>query len=323
MKTGRLISLLVLCALLASCRQPGGKGGPAADQPLRAFPRLEVPALYTDPEERLDYVLDHFWDAFFAGSGRSDETAVLGVAHDEVEKQVATYIQLLEMVPLPQAQQKVRHFFSQVETRHAADTATHVYLLMEEIVVRYLYDPNSPVRSEDLYLPYVEGLASSPYTREAARAGYAWEARMCALCPTGSVAPDFRFTDARGRVHHLHEVRAGTVLLFFSNPGCYACLDIIQSLQALPGLDDWIRRGELAVVNVYIDEDIDAWRAYEPNYPRNWLCGYDPDGLVRSDRLYNIRAIPSLYLLDGDKRVLLKDAPQERVISWLHDNLKP
>ena len=100
-------------------------------------------------------------------------------------------------------------------------------------------------------------------------------------------------------------------------------LDIIHSLQALPGLDEWIRRGELAVVNVYIDEDIDAWRAYEPNYPRNWLCGYDPDGLVRSDRIYNIRAIPSLYLLDSEKRVLLKDAPPERVISWIQNNLKP
>ncbi len=323
MKTGHLISVLALCALLAGCRQPGGKGAPAAEQPLRAFPRLEIPAVYTDQKDRQEYLLDHYWDAFFAGSGRCDEEAVLGVSHDEVEKQVATYIQLLQMIPLPQAQQKMAAFFRQVETRHAADTAAHVYLLMEEIVARYLYDPNSPVRSEDLYLPYVQGLAASPYTREAARPGYAYEARMCALAPTGSVAPDFRFLDARGRSHHLHDVRADATLLFFSNPGCYACLDIIHTLQGFAGLDEWIRRGELAVVNVYIDEDLDAWRAYEPNYPRNWLCGYDPDGVVRSDRLYNIRAIPSLYLLDRDKRVLLKDAPTERVASWIQENLKP
>ena len=321
MKHTALISLLSVCALLSACH--GRPGGTDAEQPLRPFPRVEVPAVYVDQQERQDYLLDHFWDAFLSGSGRCDEEAVLGVAHDDVEKQVATYVTLLEMIPLPEAQQKMRLFFSQVEKRHAADTASHVFLLMEQIVVRYLYDPNSPLRSEDLYLPYVEGLAASPYTREEARAGYAYEARMCALTPTGSVAPDFRFTDARGRVHHLHEVRAGATLLFFSNPGCYACLDIINTLKGVPDLDEWIRRGDFAVVNVYIDEDVDAWREYEPNYPRNWLCGYDPDGLVRSDRIYNIRAIPSLYLLDGEKRVLLKDAPTERVVSWIQDNLKP
>lgn len=319
MKHPALISLLALCALLPACR--GRSGGPVAEQPLRPFPRPEIPVVYTDQKDRQNYLLDHFWDAFLSGGGRCDEQAVLGVEHGEVEKQVATYIQLLEMIPLRQAQEKMRHFFSQVETRHAADTSQHVFLLMEEIVVRYLYDPNSPVRNEDLYLPYVQGLAASPYTREVVRPGYEYEARMCALAPTGSVAPDFRFTDARGRQHRLHEVRAGATLLFFSNPGCYACLEIINTLKAVPGFDDMIRRGDFAVVNVYIDEDVDAWREYEPNYPRNWLCGYDPDGLVRSDRIYNIRAIPSLYLLDGDKRILLKDAPPERVISWIQGNL--
>ena len=321
MKTRVLILLLLGAALaLPACRQ-GGAGqqpGPSARQ-LRPFPYPEIPALYTDPEERRDWFLDHFWDPFFAGDGPCDTGAVLGVAHGDVEQQVATYAELLRQIPLPQAQQKMRRFFSQVERRQAADTASHVFLLMEEIVTRYLYDPNSPVRDEDLYLPYVDGLADSPFTREEARPGYEYQRVMCALAQTGTVAPDFRFTDARGRSRRLHDVRAGTVLLFFSNPGCHACQEIIKTLEAVPGIDGMIARGALAVVNVYIDEDLDAWRAYEPNYPRNWLCGYDAAGLIRSDRLYNIRAIPSLYLLDGEERILLKDAPVERVVSYLQN----
>lgn len=321
MKTRGLIWLLLSATLaLPACRQ-GGSGQPQqpAARQLRAFQLPDIPAVYTDPEERRDYLLDHFWDKFLAGDGPCDTGAVLGVSHAEVEKQVATYAEVLRQIPLPQAQQKMRHFFSQVEARQAADTSSHVFLLMAEIVSRYLYDPNSPVRDEDLYLPYVEGLAASPFTREAARPGYEYESRMCALTPVGSVAPDFRFTDARGRTHRLHEVQAGTTLLFFSNPGCYACQEIIETLLAVPGFNDMIARKSLAVVNVYIDEEIDKWREYEPNYPRNWLCGYDPDGLVRSDRIYCVRAIPSLYLLDRDKRVLMKDAPTERVVSWLQN----
>lgn len=315
-----MMMLLETALALSACRQGGaGPQAPAARQ-LRAFPYPEIPAVYADPEERQDWFLDHFWDPFFAGDGPSDTGAVLGVAHGDVEQQVATYAELLRRLPLPQAQQKMRHFFSQVEDRQAADTASHVFLLMEEIVTRYLYDPNSPVRDEDLYLPYVEGLATSPYTREEARPGYEYQRRMCALVPVGSVAPDFRFTDGRGRTRRLHDVRARTILLFFSNPGCQACREIIDTLEGLPGIDDMIGGGALAVVNVYIDGDLAAWRAYEPVYPRNWLNGYDTDGVVRTDRLYNIRAIPSLYLLDGERRVLLKDAPVERVASYLQNS---
>ena len=318
MKRSGFISLLLAALLLAGCRGGGQPQEGAAPQ-LRPFPYPEVPAVYTDPEVRKDWVLDHFWDAFLAGDGPCDTSAVLGVRHSDVEGQVALFAQQLEQLPLPEAQRKMRHFFEQVEKRQAADTASHVYLLMEEIVTRYLYDPNSPVRNEDLYLPYVEGLAKSRFTRDAARPGYVYQAQMCALAPVGSVAPDFRFTDARGRTRRLHDVRAHATLLFFSNPGCHACLEIINTLQAVPGIENRIREGRFAVVNVYIDEDIAAWRAYEPNYPRTWLCGYDPDGLVRSDRIYNVRAIPSLYLLDGDKRILMKDAPVERVVSWLQN----
>ena len=316
MKTSVLIPVTLLLVLLSGCRAKPQE--PAAPQ-LRDFPYPTVPAVYVDPDERREWILDHFWDAFLAGDGLCDTSAVLGVRHSDVEGQVALYVQQLEQLPLAEAQKKMRHFFSQVEERQATDTASHFYLLMEEIVSRYLYDPNSPVRNEDLYLPYVEGLAASRFTREEARPGYVYEARMCALAPVGSVAPDFRFKDARGRTRRLHDVQARTILLFFSNPGCYACLDIINTLEAVPGIRDRIARGDFAVVNVYIDEDLAAWRAYEPNYPRDWLCGYDPDGLIRSDRIYNVRAIPSLYLLDGQKRILMKDAPVERVVSWLQN----
>jgi len=321
MKARQLISVWVLAALLLpACRQGGaGQPAPTAARQFRAFPMPEIPAVYTDPAERTVYLLDHYWDRFFAGDGPCDTGAVLGVERGEVEKQVATFVTLLRQLPMPEAQQKMRHFFGQIERKHAADTAAHVFPLMEEIVSRYLYDPNSPVRDEDLYLPFVEGLAASPYTREENRPGYGYEAQMCALNPRGSVAPDFRFTDLRGRVRTLHSVRARTTLLFFSNPGCYACQEIISELQALPGLAEMIRSRALAVVNVYIDEEIDKWREYAPRYPADWLCGYNADGRIRNERLYAVRAIPSLYLLDGDKRILMKDAPTERVLSYLQN----
>ena len=57
------------------------------------------------------------------------------------------------------------------------------------------------------------------------------------------------------------------------------------------------------------------------SYPKEWINCYDPDYVIRTDTLYNIRAIPSLYLLDAQKRVVLKDATPERVIMFLNNLL--
>ena len=78
-----------------------------------------------------------------------------------------------------------------------------------------------------------------------------------------------------------------------------------------------ISERKLAVVNIYIDEDIASWYSYMPIYPDNWYNGYDPNLIIRTDLLYNVRAIPSLYLLDRDKRVIMKDAPEPRVLSYI------
>ena len=55
-----------------------------------------------------------------------------------------------------------------------------------------------------------------------------------------------------------------------------------------------------------------------PIYPETWYNGFDPDFVIRGDVLYNVRAIPSLYLLDKDKNVMMKDAVTERVIDFLN-----
>lgn len=309
----RAANRLCLCALLLLAVSCGGrkKAAPAAKD--RPFPQVVIPAAYTDPDERISYAIEHYWDGFFGGDGRTDSARVLGVPKGEVEQALANYIGVLGRAPLPQAGKAVSGLFDALAAKQAADTSNRVYLAMTEMVARYLYDPNSPLRDEDLYLPFVQKMAASPLTKEDMRTAYRYEAQMCALNPRGSVAPDFVMTLRGGTQVRMHSVRAERTLLFFSNPGCHNCKEIIDALQADGNVLNLIREGRLAVLNIYIDEDLDAWRSYMPIYPKEWLNGYDAAHILRQDVLYNIRAIPSLYLLDAEKRILLKDAPLERV----------
>jgi hypothetical protein len=149
------------------------------------------------------------------------------------------------------------------------------------------------------------------------KAKYEREARLCALNRIGTRASDFRFADRRGNITNLYDIKAELTLLFFSNPGCDACMNIINVLREDPVISSMVASGRLAVANIYIDEDIQAWRSYMPVYPEEWYNGFDPDMVLRNNEIYAVRAIPSLYLLDSEKRVIMKDAPEERLFRYL------
>ena len=316
----RLLICAALAALAVGCGPRQGRASGSAPAAVRDFPIVQVPAMYSDGAGRQAYAAEHYWDRFFSGGEgyRCDSLTVLGVTRDKIEEHFSTFVSILGTLDLPSGRKGMETLFSKVEAAQMKDTLSNVLEVFSGLAEKYLYDPDSPFRNEDLYLPYVQGLADSPLTDPAQAPAYAFTARCCALNAAGTVAADFRFTDAAGRTRRLHDIRAGRTLLFFSNPGCEACKDIIGALKSMPFLPEMISSGRLAVVNVYIDEDIPTWKDYQAEYPVEWFNGYDPDGVIRSDLLYDVRAIPSLYLLDADKRVILKDAPEERVFSFLN-----
>ena len=47
---------------------------------------------------------------------------------------------------------------------------------------------------------------------------------------------------------------------------------------------------------------------------------HDASQAISRQRLYDLKAIPCLYLLDADKRVLLKDATVEQVELYLKEH---
>ena len=68
MRMGRHIVFALALLLAISC---GGRKKAAVPVALqdRAFPQPTVPTAYTEPEERLEYLADHYWDGFFNGAG--------------------------------------------------------------------------------------------------------------------------------------------------------------------------------------------------------------------------------------------------------------
>ena len=283
------------------------------------FPDVYPPAMMEDAQERIDYMAFNTWNRFMDPSRDypSDSTLVSGVRRGDVEQKFATWAQVLEMSSPKSAQMAINRLYDAATACEKANASSNVFETLTELVEKYLFDPNSPFRNEDYYGIYAERLMTYPGLSAEMKDKFARDARLCALNRVGTKAADFTFADRRGRMHTLYGVKAPYTLLFFSNPGCEACMNIINVLKGEPQISELIASGKLAVLNIYIDEDLEAWRSYMPIYPEEWYNGFDPDFVIRNDLLYNVRAIPSLYLLDADKIVLLKDAPENRVFDYL------
>ena len=302
--------------LLAGC----GTNSKKAEQ-FRALPFPDVlpPAMVDNPVAMTEYMALHWWDGItdISRSYPCDTLLVSGVRVGDVEQKMANWTNLLGVVDMSVVEKSMGRLYERAAACEKKDTSSNVFETFVGLVDKYLYDPNSPLRNEDYYAFFAARLAGSELVESVMKDKYARQVRLAALNKVGTKAADFRFADKRGRMFSLYEIKSELTLLFFSNPGCTACKEIIDVLNNDPVISGLIADGKMKVLNIYIDEDLDAWRSYMPIYPETWYNGFDPDLVIRGETLYNVRAIPSLYLLDRDKTVLMKDAHESRLFDWL------
>ena len=283
------------------------------------FPDVQLPAIIETEQDAIDYMAEHFWNNLTEDSRTCpcDSIHVSGVSKSEVEQKFADWLYLIENVDLKTAERSVRRLYSRAVACEKADTSSNVLNTVAFLADKYLYNPNSPLRNEELYLYFASAFASYEGFTEEERDRYSFQAEGCSLNRIGHKAADFRFTDNKGKTYTLYGIDSPYILLFFSNPGCEACLNIINMLKSDQKVEMMTREGMLTVLNIYIDEDLQGWKDYMTVYPKEWYNCFDPDLAIRTDNLYNVRAIPSLYVLDKEKRVILKDAPEQKVLSYL------
>ena len=310
----RIHILLLAAAVAAGCGQKKAERFTALP-----FPDITLPSMIQSQQDAAEYYAEHFWDNITDPERTypSDSLLVSGVRKDDVEQKFANWMGILDLVDLKASEKAIRNLYAKALACEKKNESSNIFETFAELTDKYMYDPNSPMRNEEYYLHYAGRLATYEGFSQEERSGYAHKAEGCALNRLGQKAADFRFADNRGRIHTLYGIEAPFTLLFFSNPGCEACLNIINMLKEEPKVTEMISAGILAVLNIYLDEDLQGWKDYMPVYPESWYNGFDPDLVIRGEGLYSVRAIPSLYLLDMEKRVILKDAPENKVMSYL------
>ena len=136
----------------ASSQEPSEK-----QDTVKIFNLPQIPVVLNTVEQRTDYMVKHYWDRF-------DFSDTTYINQAEVPEQAwVDYCDLLEHVPLPVAQTAMKETFNRAEKNRKM---LHFF---EELADKYLYDPNSPMRNEEFYIPVLEALIASPALDETAK----------------------------------------------------------------------------------------------------------------------------------------------------------
>ena len=316
-----LIISIAAAAILCGC-----KSSNTADNAPVDFPRVEVPSYINDNRQAVNWLVSRYWSKFFALPAYDDTESLSGrggtfngVDSLAFEEAFGMYAQLLKMADHRNVVASVNNLFAKADSLALQGRRKPLLSLMTRME-HYFYDPNSPVLDEEIYLCALNGILAAKSLTELDKMQYGYQHSICSMNRVGTPAADFTFRQllSNGKMADktlYNDVEGEYTLLFFNNPDCGSCAQILEAIKGslLAGM---VMDGKLEVLAMYIDEDLTAWKENRSKYPDGWIYAYDPDLVLRDNNIYGLRAIPSLYLLDKEKRVILKDAPVDMVIGY-------
>lgn len=284
--------------LLSSCG-----GGQQSSDKIRPFRAPEIPHMLVDQQDRAQYFTEHYWD-------RLDPRDTAFTANPERLKQA--FLEFTRALPYaPRPEKGIAAMFD----RAATDSVLFLHLV--DLSEKVLYDPNSEARNEELYIPFLRYIVASERLDEWEKVRPRALLELVSRNRPGALATDFIYTTEQGgrqKETRLYALKAPYTLLYFNNPDCNDCARVKQVLSESAIFAEWQRRG-LQILSIYPDSDLTIWR--ETKYPKTWIKAFDAHDQMHGQQLYDLKAIPTLYLLDGEKRVLIKDAPVEFIENWL------
>ena len=298
----RLIYITLALTLAVACKsshkpttdsEPTNVTTEQTAKQLNFIPAL-APAMLPQ-EQKMEYMREHYWDKFdFA-----DTTFINQI--DSTKMLTAFAVYATGYIPDSLAYK----YMPRLMQRASTSKRMYTYFLM--LAEGVLHDPNSPLRNDEKYIPVLENAVQSSLLDEYERMPYEYDLEIARQNRIGRIANDFTYTLASGRTATLHNIKADYTLIFISNPGCPMCREVKEQITTSPMLQELIERKELKVLVIYPDTDLEAWREHLQDYPVSWINGYDADQRIEKERLYDLKAIPALYLLDKQKRVMAKD----------------
>lgn len=286
-----IVSIIFLITFCIGCT-PQKKDKPKAKSYHFSYVQ---PPLHVPQNQHVAYMRDHFWDKF-------DFADTLYTTKADTMEMIRAYAAYVSNFVGPTDQAPIRKLMQ----RASVSKKMFDYFVM--LADKVLHDPNSPLRSDELYIAVLESQLAYPLYDKYEKMAPEYDLRIVSQNRIGRKANDFYYTTKSGRRGNLYSLKNNFVIVYINNPGCAMCRDITEALKQSQIISDMQREGQLRILAIYPDENLDEWKKHLADMPNEWINSYDRGCYIERENLYNVNAIPALYLLDKEKIVLVKDS---------------
>ena len=282
---------IILCIIICLCLPCVLKA-----QNVR-FPLPEVPLVLSNPADKANYVALHYWDHFdFKDNSLIEKPEI-------TEQGLVDFISLLAHVT---ERQEALAVFARRMTENPLMLA-HLLELSEH----YLFDNFSPVYDEELYLLFVDELLKQSQLLLVQKERLRYQRKWMMKNRVNQPVTDFNFVQRNGIRMSLKEVKAEYILLYLNDPECSACQQTKETLLQSDVLVRWKNSGRMKFLSVCTEGNTEGWKNIPA--PQGWIDGCDDQKRLLEEDLYDLRNLPAIYLLDADKRIILKNATVQRL----------
>lgn len=263
-------------------------------EPLFEYPTApqELPTL----EEKSDYLVEHFWDQMdFKSKSTVDQNALndafrvfsVPLRWSAKDKAVAATDKLIQSI------------------------SKNPVLLLQftKAAEENIYGPRAEVWVDEVYLKFLTALVKNKKVPAARKKKYEDQLKVLSNTTIGSKAPEFSFENVNGDKANYFPMATSTIIIF-GNPKDTDWRITRLRMESNAALTDAVAKGKVNILFIVPDK-MDGWKNEVVNYSSKWTVGCGED----LKKIYDLRTMPSVYLISNEGNILLKNTPLETAIS--------
>ena len=180
------------------------------------------------------------------------------------------------------------------------------YRMMMELAEKRFSDPADPLHNEQLYMVVLKHTTENFVLSNAEKEKQRLLLMGAKKNMIGSTATDFDYVTTKDKaVHHLKDLKADYILVYFNNPDCESCETVKERLTNNELINNLVNDKKLIVLAIYPYEDGKLWK--KSKYPSMMINGWNQSHQIEYAELYDLPTLPCFYLLDKDYKVLIKN----------------
>ena len=131
----------------------------------------------------------------------------------------------------------------------------------------------------------------------------------------GTQAANLNLKDFGDKEYLLNNVKSKYTILYFYDPECSNCSEITPKMKGWFYVDG---PKNATILAIYINQDEQEWSNYirENTYPPRWINLWDKNESDKMREKYWIESLPAIYVLDENKKVILKNVNFKQLIKY-------